>query len=87
MIEATLAFLRARQDERVALAGVIAGLFCDDVDEAVRRLEAVRDSAKECKDAAPRNDRKKKAIYSNVAAIADDMIAPVKQLAEVNRGI
>lgn len=82
MIEATIAMLRARRDERVALAGVLVALFADDPTEAVRRLEAVADSARECTDATPQRERRKRAIYQGVERMARDMLAPVRQLAE-----
>jgi hypothetical protein len=82
VMDFTIAMIQARHEERVAAAGVIAALFCDDLDEAVRRLENVRDSAREMERALPRKEKRQIRITRNVASWADDMLAPVRQLAE-----
>lgn len=82
MTEATIRMLRARQDERVAMAGVIAGLFCDDLPEALRRLEAVRDAARQCERQMGRKDREGRRTVRGVAECAEDLLGPVRQIVE-----
>jgi hypothetical protein len=82
MIDATLTMLRARRDEQVAYLGVVAALFCDDLPAAVVRLEAVRDAARDCEKACGRRDPRKRSIYRNTAATANDLLPGMRQLIE-----
>jgi hypothetical protein len=85
VIDATIDMLRARQDERVAIAGLIAALFCDDVHEAVRRLDNARDAAREYERSIKgqkSSDKNTRALAHRVASYADDLRVPVLQLAE-----
>jgi cell division protein ZapA (FtsZ GTPase activity inhibitor) len=87
MIDATLEMLRARADERVAVVGVVAALFCDDLPEAVTRLENCRDSAREhARSLDGRRQRSAVAIAQRVASVADDLLPPVRQLAKRQAG-
>jgi hypothetical protein len=82
MIVATLTMLRARHEEKVAATGVIVAMFADDPSKAVRRLEEARDAARDCERALGRGaTRQQRDIYRNVAAWADDMLGPVRQVA------
>jgi hypothetical protein len=83
VIEGTLAMLRARRDERAAVAGLIAALFCDDVGEAVRRLDLVAASAAEHERTLPARSRARN-LVRDVASAARDLRAPVVQLAALN---
>lgn len=87
MIETTIQMLRARRDERVAVIGVLAACFCDDLDEAVRRLENCRDAAREFEKALPRggDGRRRRGLAKDVAAVANDLLLPMRQLAERGR--
>lgn len=86
MIEATIDMLRARHQEHVALVGVVGALFCDDLPEAVRRLENARDAAREYARSLDgrkaRSNRYQIQVARRVASCADDLIPGVKQLAE-----
>jgi hypothetical protein len=82
MIDATIAMLRARHDEHVALVGVVAALFCDDLPAAVTRLENCRDAAREhARTLNYRHDRHAIAIARSVASAAEELLPGVRQLA------
>lgn len=82
MIDATLQMLRARREEKVAITGVVCALFADDLDEAVRRLDNVAASARECIEATDhRRDRRKRRIYQQIASCAEELKPWVEQMA------
>jgi hypothetical protein len=86
LTSATIDMLRARHQESVAMAGLVAALFADDVSEAIPRLESACDAARECAANAGR-DRQARALYRLVAEAADELIPPVRQLAERTGGV
>ncbi len=81
MIEATIQMLRARHEEQVATVGVVCALFCDDLDEGIRRLENARDAAREFERSCDgRREKRKQRTALMIASVAEELIPGVRQV-------